>query len=66
MIENAKRMSCGGCGFSRFTVYRTPAGLVVECQECQSTTEIQARATLRVEMCPDSDGGLCILNRPKD
>jgi hypothetical protein len=66
MLENAKRMSCGGCGFSRFTIYQTPEGLVVECQECQSTTDVQARATLQIEECPDSQGCLCILGQPKD
>jgi ribosomal protein S27E len=60
MYENAQRMSCGHCGYSRFTIYQIPKGLVVECQECHDTTEVQARAELQV------DGDLCTLNEPKD
>jgi hypothetical protein len=66
VIENAQRMSCGNCGFSKFQIYQTPKGLVVECLECNSTTEVQARATLWIEECENSRGCLCILNRPAD
>lgn len=41
MIENAKKMGCGGCGGETFEIYQDDKGLVAECCQCKSTSAIR-------------------------
>lgn len=44
MIENAKKMGCGGCGAETFEIYQDDKGLVAECCACKRTSTIRASA----------------------
>jgi len=42
MIENVRKMGCGGCGAEIFEIYQDDKGLIAECRECKSTSTIRA------------------------
>lgn len=44
MIENAKKMGCGGCGGEHFEIYQDEKGLIAECCQCKSRSTIRVSA----------------------
>ena len=64
MMTNMKAMYCGNCGHRRFAIYQedTRDGvLVVECEQCRSTTVIRITAPqLRLEFGDGSRGILAM------
>ncbi len=66
MIENAQKMSCGGCGEAEFHIYtqgeRSDRKLHVECRNCKSVTVITTEpSSLRLDFGDDSMGRLCVM-----
>ena len=38
MIEDARKVDCGGCGQDTFAIYQLPDGLAIKCLKCKSVT----------------------------
>lgn len=63
MIENLKRMRCGGCGGEMFRLFTADreVRIVAECQKCKATSYIQIEpARLEIEFGEDSDGRITV------
>jgi RNase P subunit RPR2 len=68
-----KKMSCGNCGYSTFSVllakghYCYPTLIYVKCLKCGSTSKISVtQPTMEIEFGENSDGRLCILATDED
>jgi uncharacterized Zn finger protein len=67
MVENAKKMSCGGCGSDQMKVYtqtdaHRPPKILIECQGCGSVNVVKPSVvTLDIHFTDESDGGLCLM-----
>ena len=61
MVENAKKMGCGGCGGETFEVFQDAKGLIVECCQCKSTSTIRVTTpTIDIQFGEKSEGRLAV------